>query len=184
MTLLRKLLILSVLSYLVLSSKAQRTYKPNSVLSSGNWYRISLARAGVYKMDLAFMNRLGISGSIPSSQIRVFGNTGFMLAESNNEKPIDDLAEVAISVVDGGDGILNGNDHVLFYSNGPDQWLKDSINRKFSHKKNIYSDKVYYYLTIGGTGLRIPLQTSTFSPGLTITSFSERFFHELDTINF
>ena len=184
MTLLRKLLILSVLSYSVLSLKAQRTYKPNSVLASGNWYRISLSKAGIYKMDLAFLNSLGISGSIPSSQLRVFGRTGFMLAESNNEKPIDDLEELAISVLDGGDGVINGADYVLFYSDGPHQWVKDSINRKFSHKKNIYSDKIYYYVTVNGTGLRIPLQTSTFQSGLTVTSFSERFFHEVDTANF
>lgn len=184
MILLRKLLILNILCYAVLITQAQRTYKPNSVLSSGNWYRISLTRQGIYKMDLGFMNSLGISGSIPSAQLRIFGKTGFMLAESNSEKPVDDLEEVAISVIDGGDGIINGNDYVLFYSNGPHQWIKDSINRRFSHRKNLYSDKVYYYVTVGGSGLRIPAQTSNFQPGISVTSFNERYFHEVDTANF
>src|SRR5689334_25168915 len=46
-----------------------------------------------------------------------------------------------ILVVDGGDGILNGSDYILFYANGPDEWLKDSVNKKFIHKKNLYRDR-------------------------------------------
>ncbi len=72
----------------------------------------------------------------------------------------------------------------FFFAEGPNQWKKDSANLRFSHLKNIYSDKAYYFLTIGGNGKRIPTSTGSFSPNITITNFGERYFHELDTVNF
>jgi hypothetical protein len=35
----------------------------------------------------------------------------------------------------GGDGVLSGTDYILFFSNGVDRWIKDSINKRFAHKK-------------------------------------------------
>ncbi len=106
-----------------------------------------------------------------------------MLSETNADIPIDDLAENAIMMVDGGDGIFNGTDYFLFYAPGPDRWLKDSLNKRFVHQKNIYADSAYYFITIGGAGKRISsLQINT-APTVIVNSFNERIFHELDTIN-
>ena len=105
-------------------AKAQRNYKPSSVLASGTWYKISTTSAGVYKIDVPFLNSLGFGGSVPSSQIRLFGRTTGMLPEANAEPRLDDLEEIAVSVEDGGDGVLNGNDYLLFYSPSPDEWKK------------------------------------------------------------
>ena len=69
-----------------------------------------------------------------------------MLPEANAAARIDDLEEIAIQVEDGGDGQLNGNDFVLFYASGPDQWVKDSVNKRFSHQKNLYSNKAFYFI--------------------------------------
>jgi hypothetical protein len=180
----RKLMLLSVFSCFLLWASGQRTYKTSSVLASGNWFKISVAEGGIYKMDVAFLNSLGITGNISSAQIRVFGNGGGMLPEANNIIPVDDLEENAIWVEDGGDGSLNGQDYVLFYAQGPNHWLKDSANKRFIHQQNIYSEKAFYYLTVGGTGLRVPTPTSTFTATVTVTSFDERYFHEFDTVNF
>jgi len=169
----------------LLPASAQRSYKPSSVLSSGAFYKISAGAPGIYKIDLPFLASLGINTSnLPSSAIRLFGNGGGMPGESNSAPFPDDLTENAIQVVDGNDGILNGNDYILFYAAGPDQWIKDSANQRFIHQKNLYSDRSFYFLSIGGTGKRvaaIPLMTS---PAVTVSSFSARFFHELDTVNF
>ena len=146
---------------------AQRIYKPNSVLATGNFYKIGVKEAGIYKIDLPFLNSLGIAtANLASSSLRLFGNGGQMLSENNSGPWTDDLQENAIMVVDGGDGILNGSDHILFYANGPDQWLKDSANRRFSHQKNIYSDKAFYFLSVGGNGKRIAV-----SPGAAFTQY-------------
>lgn len=165
-------------------SGAQRSYKPNSVLTAGSWYKLGVSREGIYKIDIPFLNSLGINSSvINSSSIRLFGNGGAMLAESNAVPRSDDLEENALLVVDGGDGQLNGSDYALFYAPGPNAWQKDSLNKSFIHRLNIYSDTSYYFLAIGGTGRRVPLFTNTASPNMSVTSFHERIFHELDSVN-
>lgn len=175
---------LLILSGFAVELKAQRVYKTNSVLASGTWARIAVKDAGIYRVDLSFLGTLGFSTSNISSQsIRLFGNGGGMLSESNAEVPVDDLTENAIMVVDGGDGVFNGTDYFLFYSSGADQWQKDSVNRRFTHQKNIYSDSAYFFITIGGSGKRMNNFSITATPSQTVSSFNERFFYELDTIN-
>ena len=166
------------------NASAQRTYKPNSVLATGVWSKIAVRDAGIYKVDVPFLTLLGFNTSnISSNSIRLFGNAAGMLSEANSDIPIDDLAENAITIIDGGDGVFNGTDYFLFYAPGPDKWIKDSINKKFIHQKNIYSDSAYYFITIGSNGNRIVSQQNTPSPAAIVNSFNERIFHELDTIN-
>lgn len=163
---------------------AQRSYKSNSVLASGLWYKVAIKKPGIYKMDVAFLNSLGIStGSLSSNSIRLFGNGGQMLSENNAVIPVDDLAENPIEVFDGGDGIFNGNDYFLFYAAGPDEWIKDSINKKFIHRKNLYAQQSFYFINIGGTGKRINTNNFSGTPNISINSFNERYFYELDSVN-
>jgi len=177
--------LLILTAFASLFAHSQRVYKANSVLATGNWYKISVRDAGVYRMDIPFLSSLGINAAnLSSGSLRLFGNGGGMLPEANNSLKRDDLEENAIMVVDGGDGVLNGTDYILFFSNGPDQWVKDSANKRFIHKKNLYSDKAYYYLTVGGNGKRVGDFQGNFIPNISVNSFDERLFHELDTINF
>jgi len=168
-----------------LCADAQRSYKNASVLSSGNWFKLAVDGPGIYKIDIAFLNKLGVqTDGLSSSSIRLFGNATGMLPESCNGTRTDDLEENAIEVFDGGDGVFNGNDYFLFYAPGPDIWLKDSLNKRFRHQKNIYSKQSYYFLTIGGSGLRVPVQPGPGNPTTSVTTFDERYYHELDSINF
>src|SRR4030095_5849929 len=119
----------------------QRIYTSHSVLSTGNWYKISVKDPGVYKIEIPFLNALGVNtNNLASNSIRLFGNGGQILNEANTGTWIDDLSENAISIVDGGDGVISGADYILFYASGPDEWIKDSVNFRFTHQKNIYSD--------------------------------------------
>jgi hypothetical protein len=159
-------------------------YRSGSVLSTGTWSKLAIKEAGIYKVDVAFLSSLGFTAStISSGAIRLYGNGGNMLSETNAEIPIDDLAENAIMMIDGGDGVFNGADYFLFYAGGPDRWLKDSLNKRFVHQKNLYSDSAYYFITIGGVGKRITSVQNTASPTITVNSFNERIFHELDSVN-
>lgn len=168
----------------VMPAAAQRQYAAHSVLSSGNWYKIAVKEAGVYKIDLPFLNSLGINtGSLSSNTIRIFGNGGEMLPERAGAPKTDDLAENAIWVEDGGDGVLNGNDYILFYARGPHIWVKDSANKTFAHLKNLYSEQSYYYITVGGSNKRVETFSNPGFSNVTITDFNERFFYEKDTFN-
>ena len=181
----KQLCLLILTAFAGLSVQSQRFYKANSALATGNWYQIAVKGAGIYKLDIPFLSTLGINASnLSSGSIRLFGNGGSMLSETNNIPRPDDLQENAILVVDGGDGVLNGTDYILFFSNGADEWGKDSANKRFIHKKNLYSDKAYYYLTVGGNGKRIGDSPGAFIPNVMVNSFDDRSFHELDSINF
>lgn len=181
----QKALISFCLWALVYGAVAQRTYRSSSVLSTGSWLKIAVKEAGIYKVNISILNLMGLNASsIPSASIRLYGNGGQMLPENCSGKVTDDLQENAIEVIDGGDGIFNGQDYFLFYAPGPNVWLKDSVNKRFNHKKNIYSDQSFYFLTIGGNGKRVASLNYITTPSKSITSFDERYFHELDSVNF
>ena len=179
------LTLLASLLFLGLRAPAQRAYGPGSVLAAGNWFMFGVQRPGVYKIDIPMLNNAGFNtANLSSAAIRLYGNGGAMLSEANNGSWTDDLRENAIQVVDGGDGQLNGSDYILFYANGPDEWIRDSVNQSFQHRKNIYSDKSFYFLTVGGNGRRVNTAPLLGSPVVTVITFNDRFFHELDTVNF
>lgn len=164
---------------------AQRNYRSNSVLSSGNWYKLSVKNAGVYKVTVAFLQAEGINtAALSSASLRLYGNGGQMLPEANAISRLDDLTENAILMVDGGDGLFNGNDYFLFFATGPDRWIKDSVNKTFRHEKNRYSNESVYFLSVGGTGLRIQNRSTGLLPNQQVTSFTDRYFYELDSLNF
>src|SRR5688572_23808289 len=139
-----------------LQAVSQRNYAPSSVLATGSWYKVSVKQEGIHKIDLPLLQALGVNTqNLGSASVRVFGNGGRMLSEANNGEWTDDLQEIAIGVEDGGDGVLNGADHLIFYASGPHGWTKDSLNQRFSHQLNIYSDVAYYFITVGGIGKRV-----------------------------
>lgn len=163
---------------------AQRTYRDHSVLATGSWYQVAVERPGVYRLDMAFLNRLGITGaSLPSASIRVFGGTGNMLPEANSDIPPDDLTEIAVWVEDGGDGNFSGPDYLLFYAQGPDTWQKDSVRKTFRHQRNLYSRYTYYYISIQGQGARITPAPQPGNAISTVNQYDARYFYELDSIN-
>jgi len=165
--------------------QAQRVYTPHSVLATGNWYKIAVREAGVYKIDLPFLASLGIStGNLSTASFRLFGRDGSMLPESNGAPYLDDLSEIAVQTVDGGDGILNGSDYVLFYAPGPDQWITDTISLAFSHQKNRYSNQSFYFINIGGNGKRVATAALLGQPATAVNTFTARYFYDTDSINF
>lgn len=170
--------------FFVFFCQGQRSYAPSSVLATGNWYLIGITGPGVYKVDVSFLNQLGIPlAGLSAGTIRLFGNGGAMIPEAAGAPRTDDLQEVALWVEDGGDGNLNGADYFLFYAEGPDRWLPDSATGGFRHVKNIYSDTAFYFLTWGGTGKRIARQLVAPVPNIKVNRFDTRYFHELDSVN-
>ncbi len=180
----KHILLLTALVLGALFAAGQRQYATASVLSTGQWAKITTSNPGIYKIDATILSALGFSSTFPSGQLRLFGRPGGMLPEGNSAPYTDDLQEVALEIVDGGDGTFSGADYALFYAEGPHVWLKDSINKTFRHQKNLYTEKQTFFISIGGMGKRIAAPQTSLFPFNTVTSFSERFFHELDSVNF
>ncbi|NVK51709.1 MAG: type IX secretion system sortase PorU [Flavobacteriaceae bacterium] len=158
----------------------------NSVLSKGTWYKFSVDTTGVFKLDAAFLQKLGVNTSnVNPKNIRIFGNGGAMLPQKNSDARYDDLQENAIFVAGEDDGIFNANDYVLFYAKGPHDWILDVKQETASHRQHIFSDKAYYFLTIdNGVGKRIQSATPITTPATkTITNFDDFYFYEKETRN-
>lgn len=172
-----------LLFFITVTVFSQRKYTNTSILSTGNWYKIAVAKQGIYKIDATFLKALGIALPLNSNSIQLFGNGGGMLPEANILPRIDDLLENNIWINDGADGSFSDSDYFLFYSSSADLWRYDNNEKRFSSTKNLYSDSVYYYIRIGTNGKRI--EKSSFVIGSQIVNEYDNFFaQETDAINF
>ncbi len=130
----------------------------NSVLSSGNIYKIAVNNTGVYKIDKDFLeNKLGINvDGINPKSIKIFGNRGGRVPELNATFRQDDLEQLHIYVAGASDGKFDAGDYILFYAEGADLWTYDKGADKYTFDKNIYDVNNYYFIkTDGEDGKRI-----------------------------
>jgi hypothetical protein len=179
---------ISVSVFILLSalSFAGLPHKSNSVLASGKWYKIAIRETGIHKITYENFLSMGFDLSRANdSTIRVYGNGGGMLPEQNLQPRIDDLREISVQVIDGGDGRLDPGDYVLFYGESPDSWSYSYTTHLFTHSKNLYSDYTYYFINMDiGQGKRITPQASLdTTPNNHSYRLDEYAFHELDQIN-
>nr|WP_294899985.1 type IX secretion system sortase PorU [uncultured Pedobacter sp.] len=161
---------------------ATRVYQSNSVLASGNWYKIAVKDEGVYKLDYNFLKKLGINvDEVNPKNIRMYGNGGFMLPQANSAPRIDDLKENAIEVVGEADGKFDTGDYLMFYNPGNTQWTLNA-QQNFEHRQNVYIDSAYYFINVDkGAGKRV-VQPSGGSqtPNFTSNSFDGYQLYEKD----
>lgn len=128
-------------------------YADHSVLSSGTWYQLAIAKDGVYKIDKNVFEAWGLSISqLTPQSINVYGNGGRMLSPKNTDFRPDDLQKIPIFFNGEQDGVFNNNDYILFYGEGPDDWnltYHTGINKnRWFPSKHFYSDSAYYYVRI------------------------------------
>ncbi|MFC1733358.1 type IX secretion system sortase PorU, partial [candidate division KSB1 bacterium] len=166
--------------------KGKNKYTSNSVLASGDWFKIAVTKSGIHKITFNDLQGMGLSGSSFNLQtVGVFGNGGGMLPEANAEFRYDDLQENAIEVVDvNQNNNFDAGDHILFYAESPHIWEFDNTDQRFHHIINDYSEKTHYFITVDkGTGKRITSQASMNNPNTFVTSFDDYRFHERNLVN-
>lgn len=167
--------------------KSTRSFATESVLKdgSGDWYKIGVLSNGIYKITGAYLSNLTGEINPASDAIHLFGNSEGMLPVNNNVYRPDDLLENAIYMNDGGDGVFDENDYLLFYGAGPDDIYINADNL-FEHVNNVYSDTSYYFVNIDPfrSPKRISNQNqSASSPNVTVTLFNDYKYIEKDEIN-
>lgn len=152
----------------------------NSVLASGNWYRFYVKKSGVYRLTKSFLQSLGLNANVDPRRIKIYGNGGRMVPLQNSEFYPNDLTENAIQFVGENDGVFDNQDYILFYAEGMDNWNQENYTNL-----NLYDDKSYYYVTVGGDiGKRIQeMAQPTDSPSIIINTFDDYQFHEVDNTN-
>ncbi|MEM1001442.1 MAG: peptidase C25, partial [Bacteroidota bacterium] len=158
----------------------------NSVLRSGNWYKFYVEQSGVYRLDGNFLSDLGIDvSSLDPRTLKIYGNGGLMIPQSNSvDYPLDPI-ENAIMVVGEEDGSLDNGDYILFYAEGPHGRHQHDYNQQFNTNLNLFADRTYYYINVdSGFGKRVqslnqPDNTADFE----INSFQDYQFYEVDEEN-
>lgn len=125
-----------------------KTYATQSILASGNFYKIAIEKTGVHKITYADLESMGVNMSgLKTNNLSLFGNGGNLLPENTSAFTYDDLNEVPIQVIDiNGNGIFESNDYILFYGIGIIGW--QSGHPFNNHTINIYSNYAYYFINV------------------------------------
>ncbi len=160
----------------------------SSVLAEGEWYKFAVTEDGIYRLSGRDLVESGINVSGVSAQsIRMFGRGGGMLPQSLSEVRFDDLPEIAIQVVDGGDDRLDAEDYLLFYGQSPHDLhfeVDSMLGYRAVYQKNLYSDTAYYFLTYGGDpGKRVSEAIAIDNPAWTTDYYQEALVHEKEEYN-
>ncbi|NOQ21479.1 MAG: T9SS type A sorting domain-containing protein [Candidatus Aegiribacteria sp.] len=117
------------------------------------WARMAVSSTGIYAVTGAELEQTGcgITGT-PSRTLRVLSGPGtqYVLKDPTDEHQ---LSELAIEVCDGGDGVFDHSDTLIFFARGLERFDISSGVQRLSHR---YATHNVYWLTWGGeNGLRI-----------------------------
>ncbi|MFV0304426.1 MAG: type IX secretion system sortase PorU, partial [Moheibacter sp.] len=157
-----------------------------SVLRSGDWYKIKLDKSGVFRLDKSFFDQNNIPTNFDPRTLKIYGNGGRMLNENPGDFRYGALQENTIEFIGQEDGSFDGGDYILFYAQGPHEWnrLLDSTLSDLTHRFNQYSDYAYYFITYGGElGKRIQEVTIDEIPTQIFTTYDEYIFYEKDSLS-
>ena len=155
--------------------KNTNPYPSNSILSTGNWYKIAINTTGIYRITADDMAEKGINISgLAISQLGIYGNGGGALSENNNNFEYNDLTENAIYVKDkNNNGIFDGNDYLLFYAQAADIWKHNKTLNRYEYHVHPYAKTNYYYLGINVFGTkRIEVTNMPQSATQTISTYT------------
>ncbi|MGD1839318.1 MAG: type IX secretion system sortase PorU [Thermonemataceae bacterium] len=160
-------------------------YADNSVLRQGNWYKLAIPSTGIYRIDAALLNEIGIDPqTVDPRTLKIHGTRGGMLPQENSADVADDLPEIPIWFQGNTNAQWETTEYFLFYAEGADSWQTDVTEQRYIHQKNLYDDNNYYFLTLSGSvGERIVSQPSVPGALQEITTFDERLFYEIDETN-
>ena len=173
---------------------SQKAAISNSVLSSGTWYKLEVQSDGMYKIDAAYLNTLGIASSSIQfiGDLKIYGGNGVTLPAYLTQPRAADLTQQAVLYVDGNGNSINANskfavgDDILFYGQGVTGWTYDPVAKQFSHYINHYTNNNEYFLQFApgtGNGKQMPVVSGP-SSGIQVTTTVGKVFFEEEKTNF
>lgn len=131
-------ILILIVTLFTMNAYAQSRYAERSVLASGTWVKIRVAKEGVYQLTKAQLSNMGFKNP---DNVRLYGYNRPMLPEACIENIEDDLVEIPL-YRKAASGAL------LFYSKGTVSWTRTGdLGNTFTHRQNPYSTYIYYFLT-------------------------------------
>ncbi len=130
-----------------LKKKKDQTY--NSVLESGNFYKLSIVSDGVYKIDKSFLIAGGADlSTLRMSKFKLYGNGGHMLPEVISDQRYDDLQENAIYAIDNnGNDLMDDGDYFLWYGTGPTKFNYVKSTQSYDATGHDFDVAAYYFIS-------------------------------------
>lgn len=158
-----------------------------SVLRSGRFYKLELREEGVYRLDRAYLESIGINvNSVDPRKIKIYFNGGEELDSRVNSTKIPDLREQAIFVSGENDGRFDAGDFVLFYAKGAQGARYNPAERRLERYNNHFTNSSFAFLALDGeNGRRFSSLPSAQQPAPFVPqSFQTLSFVENDRVHF
>ncbi|MFN8166981.1 MAG: type IX secretion system sortase PorU [Bacteroidia bacterium] len=157
----------------------------NSALNSGNWYKLSTRAEGIYAISFNDLQNLGINpAAIDPRNISIYSNGPGPLKLLNAAPRPVDLNEIAIRVAGESDGVFDPGDSIFFYAASQTIWQYDTIQSRYTHENNPYSDSSYFFLTVSANpGKRIQDRVSLPVADDSTSTYEEHMLIEKDSVN-
>ncbi len=152
------------------------TYTGSSVLSSGNWVKVSVQSSGIYLITNSQLKSWGFNDP---SKVRIYGYGGQRMSDRLTiDDYTDDLPPVPCELTARG---------LVFYALGVETWTSTTTTSsqapRWSHSLNPFTVKGYYYLSDADTGLEPPVIKSIGNAGASdpATLFTDYQYYENDS---
>ncbi len=159
------------------------TYAANSLLKNGDWFKIKVKTAGVFKLTYGQLKSIGLT---QPENVRLYSYGGRQLPYLNSDEGYDDLLEIPIKMVKGSDGSFNEGDYIIFFAEGPITWDYNAGLDMFIHSKHNFSNYIYLFISdaMGAGGLKIAeIDNGDINTDYTTTSFDSYKHYEEDNYN-
>jgi hypothetical protein len=161
-------------------------WSQSSVLSTGLWYKFSVEKSGIFKLDRSTLSAAGLNLSgVDPRNIRVYGNPGGMLPQRNSISRPQDLQELSVFISGESDGTFDANDYILFYADGPDHVSFSILKDIHQVESNLYDVRNYIFVTVtpGAPGKRVGAMPTLEGTYPVVDTFEDFVFHESDMYN-
>ncbi|MDE6537294.1 MAG: type IX secretion system sortase PorU [Muribaculaceae bacterium] len=141
-------------------------YASNSVLSDGQWTRITVEKSGAQFIPVASLQAMGFSDI---SKVNVYGIGGWMLPEYINTSTSDDLPLLPVVRTPKG---------IYFFGTDNISWSRGN-NTPYTHTINPYDTKSYYYISDRPADAHeMQAVAAPSSADGAISTFTDRLLHE------
>jgi hypothetical protein len=149
-------------------------------MASGDWYKITIDREGIYQITYSELVSLGITDP---ANVRIYGSGGAMLPEEADKNSGNDLQEIPIWIHTK-DGTFKNGDYILFYGQGPVVWQFNKEKQEFEHSIHLWDNQSYYFITSKAGGKKITVETPPAAiVTQDVTAFDERRYYEKESVN-
>ncbi len=158
-----------------------RGFKKNSVLKSGDFYKIGVKETGPIKLSKAFFDAHDIPVSNPQN-IQIWGQSTGMLPFKVSAERTDDLTQLPVLQHGLADGVFNKGDYLVFYAMAAERVKLDETF--WNIRENPFSSLNYYFIRIGKSpAKKIKVHQGSDVTGELTTSVIVPYHHERADVN-